>query len=370
MPVQSEVFIGERLQVAREFRGLTQKQLGDAVAASHALVSLCETGKKKDPAKDLVEAYGCILGFEPPFFYRPLEDVFREDECSFRHRRTTPERLKAQIRAHATLVGIVVDRLRSLFKFPQFNVPQMPATSVEEIESAAERCRLYWNLGVDGPILQPSRALEHAGVIIVSHVVQSTKVDAFSRHGRTTVIFLNQSIQSTSRWTFDIAHECGHLVMHPGIPTGSIETEVEANRFASAFLRPRKAFARDFRMKAFSWEHVFDLKRRWRVSAAAIVKRAYDLGLLGAVGYRQAFKYMSAKGWRTSGEPNEPAFQAPELLATALNALGTKVDLTLEKLCGELHFTTDTFRDVTGFSVPVPKPKPIDVIPFPATAWS
>jgi len=95
MPVQSEVFIGERLQVAREFRGLTQKQLGDAVAASHALVSLCETGKKKDPAKDLVEAYGSILGFEPPFFYRPLEDVFREDECSFRHRRTTPEKLKA-----------------------------------------------------------------------------------------------------------------------------------------------------------------------------------------------------------------------------------------------------------------------------------
>jgi hypothetical protein len=106
------------------------------------------------------------------------------------------------------------------------------------------------------------------------------------------------------------------------------------------------------------------------VSAAAIVKRAYDLGLLGAVGYRQAFKYMSAKGWRTNGEPNEPAFQPPELLASALNALGTKVDLTLETLCGELHFTTETFQDVTGFAVPVPKANPVSVIPFPAPAYS
>ena len=368
MSVQSEVFIGERLQIAREFRGLTQKQLGDAVAASHALVSLCETGKKKDPVKDLVEAYGCVLGFEPSFFYQPLEDLFREDECSFRHRRSTPERLKSQIRAHATLIGMVVERLRALFKFPQLNLPRMAASSVEEIESAAERCRVHWNLGLDGPILQPGRALEHAGVVIVPHVVPSTKVDAFSRHGRTTVIFLNQTIQSTSRWAFDIAHECGHLVMHPGIPTGSIETETEANRFASAFLLPRKAFARDFRLRAFSWEHVFDLKLRWRVSAAAIVKRAYDLGLLDAVGYRQAFKYMSARGWRTNGEPHEPAFQAPELLSTALNALGSKVELTLEGLCKELHFTTETFRDVTGFSVPTPRPRVIDVIPFPALA--
>jgi len=156
--------------------------------------------------------------------------------------------------------------------------------------------------------------------------------------------------------------------MHRGIPTGSIETEAEANRFASAFLLPRKAFSRDFRMKSFSWEHVFDLKRRWRVSAAAIVKRGYDLGLLGAVEYRQAFKYMSAKGWRTNGEPNEPTFQPPELLASALTALGTKVELTLETLCGELHFTAATFRDVTGFAVPVPKANLIGVIPFPAPA--
>ena len=358
-----EVFWGKRLELAREFRGLTQTELGDGVAASCALISLCETGKRRDPAPDLVEACGSVLGFAPAFFYGPLEDVFHEDECSFRHRRTTPERMKAQIRAHATLIGLVIDRLRSLFKFPEINLPRIAASSAEEIEMAAEQCRQHWNLGLDTPLLQTGRVLEHAGVIIVRHLVKSTKVDAFSRYGRTTVIFLNQEIQSTSRWNFDIAHELGHLVMHPGIPTGNIETEKAANMFASAFLMPRKAFGREFRMTPFCWDHVFNLKRRWRTSAAAIVKHAYDLGLLGAVEYRKAFKYMSMKGW-TKGEPYEPPFQQPELLENALNGLGQKVNLTLDALCRELRFTPDTFQDVVGVPVPSPKANYTDVIRF------
>src|SRR5437870_10903368 len=31
-------------------------------------------------------------------------------------------------------------------------------------------------------------------------------------------------------WTYDLAHECGHLVLHRGIATGSIETEKVADR--------------------------------------------------------------------------------------------------------------------------------------------
>src|SRR6266478_8126065 len=101
-----EIFWGDRLGIAREFRGLTQKELSEAVSASPALVSLCEGGKK-NPSRDLVEAFGSVLGFEPEFFYGELKDVFREEQCSFRHRRSTPERTKAKIRAHGTLIGLV-----------------------------------------------------------------------------------------------------------------------------------------------------------------------------------------------------------------------------------------------------------------------
>lgn len=364
-PRPRDVFWGEKLQIAREFRGLTQKELSEAVSASPALVSLCESGKKNPSSPDLVEAFGAVLGFEPDFFYGEIEDVFREEQCSFRHRRATPERTKNKIRAHGTLIGLVVARLKSCFRFPSLDIPRITASTVEEIEVAAERCREHWNLGLDGPIMEVGRVLERAGVVIVSQLTDVQKVDAFSRYGVISVIVLNQHVKSTSRWHFDIGHECAHLVMHQGMDTGSIETEAAADRFSGAFLMPRRAFAREFRSAgSFSWPHIFALKRRWRTSASAIVKRSYQLGLLGAVEYRKAYKHMAWKKWPTLGEPEEPSFQEPELLSTALNSLGSKVDLTLDRLRKELHFTPETFREVTGVEVPSQIPK-ANTIPFP-----
>src|SRR5882724_11152527 len=179
-----EIFWGDRLQVAREFRGLTQKELSEAVAASTALVSLCESGKK-NPSRDLVEAFGSVLGFEPEFFYGEIPDIFHEEQCSFRHRRSTPERMKDKVRAHATLLGQVIGRLKTMFRFPEQNVPHIPASvsSADEIEQAAEKCRVHWGLGLDSPIMEVGRVLETAGVVIVPRFSDVQKVDAFSRYG-------------------------------------------------------------------------------------------------------------------------------------------------------------------------------------------
>jgi Zn-dependent peptidase ImmA (M78 family)/DNA-binding XRE family transcriptional regulator len=362
MPVQNEIFRGERLLLAREFWGVTQKDLGKRIAASGAFISHCENGKKV-PTLDFVKACAEELKFDLSFFYRRIDDLFVERECSFRHRRSTPEKAKAQIRAHASLLGMVVDRLRASFRFPVIDIPKFPVSSSEEIENAAESVRLHWGLGNDAPIWQVGRVLERAGVIIVRHFVKTSKVDAFSREGKTSLIFLNEEISSTSRWNFDIGHECGHLVMHSGMETGDIETEAQADKFASAFLMPRKAFAREFRLIPFSWSHVFDLKRRWHTSAAAIVRRAYDLELIGAAEYRRHFQYMSYKGW-TKGEPCEPDFQDPELLETAFDGLGKEVELTLESLCSDLGFSEETFQMVTGREVPIRTGKKAQIIEF------
>jgi Zn-dependent peptidase ImmA (M78 family)/transcriptional regulator with XRE-family HTH domain len=367
MTPKVECFCGERLRLAREYRGLTQGQLGNEVAASHALVSQYENGKKKDPGSDLTEAFGAVLGFEPGFFFRPVEDPFLEEECNFRHRRSASEKIKNRVRAHATLIGMVVSRLRGHLQFPRLDVPKVPGITDEDIELAAERSRQHWKISPDGPILQISRLLERAGVVIVPHLVDSKEIDAFSREGRSTIIFLNKSVPWASRWIFDIGHECGHLVMHDGISTGTVETEKAADRFAGALLLPRKAFAREFRLAGFSWKHIFDLKKRWRVSAAAIVVRAYQLRLMDAVTYRRAFQYMSAQGWRTNGEPCEPEFQEPELLSAAMAQLGSGVDLTMDQLRRELYFTPETFLEVTGFSVPEQKSMKPDILRFPRT---
>lgn len=92
-------------------------------------------------------------------------------------------------------------------------------------------------------------------------------------------------------------------------------------------------------------------KRRWHTSVAAIVRRSYDLGLIGAAEYRRHCQYISFKGW-TKGEPAEPNFQDPELLPNALEALGKKIDLTVNTFCSDLHFEPQTFKEVTGVDVP------------------
>jgi len=312
-------FCGQRLRIAREFRGLTQSKLAQEVSGSTALISLCEAGKNKRPSHDFVEACGVVLGFEPAFFYAPLEDVFQVDECNFRHRGTTPERMKVQIRAHGTLIGLVIQTLRSRRLFPPINVPRVAASSSEQIELAAEHCRQHWSLGLDGPVPQLKTVLEEAGVIVIDHVVKSNKVDTFSRYSAgMAVIFPNEQMQSSSVSNFNIAHELGHMVMHRGIRTGKIETEREADAFAGAFLMPGGAFGREFQALPFSWGHVFRLKKRWSASAAAIVKRAYDLNVLGVLAYRAALKHISRKGWNKR-EPHESRPQQSGAFEKVLN---------------------------------------------------
>lgn len=344
-------FWGERLQLVREYRGLTQKEIGSRLGISNALISDYEKGKRF-PSPKVINALSAETGFLPGFFLRRIDDPFLDSECSFRHRRTTAGRLKDEVRARATLLGIVVSSLKELFRFPSFDVPQFSANSDADIESAAERCRIHWKLDVNAPILQVGRVIERAGVVIIAGSIDTRKIDAFSRCGRNPLVFLNSgSGTHPSRWNFDLAHECGHLVLHRETPTGSVTSEREADRFASAFLLPANAFGREFRTRQFSWQHLFELKQRWQVSLAAIVRRARDLSLISDEAYRRAFQYMSGRKWLTTGEPLEPQFQQPELLVTAMKALGTNLKKTLPEFCNDLQISQTVFTELTGITV-------------------
>jgi Zn-dependent peptidase ImmA (M78 family)/transcriptional regulator with XRE-family HTH domain len=370
-PVQgpSTAFWGERLQLVREFRALTQKEMGAVLGVSHPLISDYEKGKRF-PSPALLETISAKTGFLPEFFLRRIEDPFLESQCSFRHRRNTAGRLKDQVRAHATLLGVIVSSFKTMLRFPAFNVPSIPATTPSELEAAAEACRAHWGLDTNAPILQVGRVLEGAGVVIVPCTVDTTKIDAFSRYGKdNSLIFLNRGAGTRpSRWNFDLAHEGAHLVAHRDVPTGSLETEQAADRFASAFLLPAKSFGREFRTRTFRWQHVFELKQRWQVSAAAIVRRARDLDLLDDLAYRRAFQYMSFKKWRTIGEPYEPSFQEPELFTGAINTLASSRKKTLSELCKELNMSETVFTEITGVPVNETITQQATVLKFPARA--
>jgi Zn-dependent peptidase ImmA (M78 family)/DNA-binding XRE family transcriptional regulator len=345
---RNNAFLGERLQLIREFCGYTQKEMATLLGTSNVAISEYENGRRQPPAKIVARA-AFETGFFPSFFSDQIGKPFSETECSFRHRRTTSQKLKNQVRAQASLLGIIVTALREIFRFPNLSLPSIRASTDDDVEKAAMQCRSFWQLDQKAPLKQIGRALERAGVIIIASSVETNKIDAFSHLGTNPIVFLNRGAgTSPSRWNFDLAHELGHLVLHQGQITGSIESEAAADKFASAFLLPRDGFAAEFGYKPFSWSFVFELKQRWMVSAAAIVRRGRDLGLINEAIYRRSFQYMSAKRWRQLGEPYEPVFQEPELFTDSIKSLRSNGGEDLDNLCKSLGFTTAVFTRITG----------------------
>lgn len=338
-------FIAAKLHVARTFRGLTQQELANQAALTQAFVSQIEKGHKS-PSEDALAALAHALDFAVAFFTEPPEDLFQEDECNFRRRKTTPAFLRERLVAQGNVFNIAVRYLDRALRLPKLAIPDLTVRAPEEIEKAADHCRVAWGVGLNLPCTNVVRAAELHGVVTTRFAGHAAQIDAFSRSGARPLIVLNSDKGSTSRARWDVAHELGHLVLHRGRAEGDEEREEEADAFAGAFLLPREGFCREFpETRRIDWSMIFRFKKRWIASAAAIVRRAYRLNRIDAVEYRRAYKYMSFKGW-LKGEPEEPKPEDPESVPLALGVLYTRRQETHSDLARRLGLTPAILRDV------------------------
>ncbi len=108
-----------------------------------------------------------------------------------------------------------------------------------------------------GPISSVVGLLESHGVVVIRMTLESADVDKGDR----------------ARSRFDAAHELGHLVIHGAEFWGLTEVEKQAHGFAAAFLMPRDQIYRELPQRV-DWPSLFQLKRRWQVSLAALLMRA------------------------------------------------------------------------------------------------
>jgi Zn-dependent peptidase ImmA (M78 family)/transcriptional regulator with XRE-family HTH domain len=324
MMTESSPFEPKRLKIARQFHGYTQVELGDRVGVSRQYINQLEAGGT--PTEDMLAALAAALNVEPGFFRRPIEAELDTDDCNFRSIMSRRARDVEQVLAHgsllADLVAFVEAELdKAEMDFPAVDFPHIKVTDEESIERAAERVRMHWNLTADQPIDNTIRVAEHAGAVVVKFPGVAHEIDALSVSGNRPLIVRASEKEQQSRLRFDIAHEIGHLVMHQkkSRPNDHDTAESQANRFASAFLLPRKPFMRAWpRGRRLDWHGIFQLKREWKVSAAAILHRASDLGLIDAAQHRSGYIYLSKQGFRRV-EPCEPTTEeTPEVLRDAL----------------------------------------------------
>lgn len=345
-------FQGERLRLARVALGLTLDQLGARVSATRQYLNQLEQGAKA-PTEEMREALAAALGVAPHFFALPAGPGVRPEQCHFRKQRTTPVSVVSQVLARGTLLDCFIQRLDRELDLPPVTFPDIPATNSSEIEEAAEAARDQWCLGT-GPISSMMRVVENAGAVVSFFSGVSERVDALSIDRARPMIIRSEAKPATCRLRFDLAHETGHLIMHRGVQTGDKTTEDQANRFASAFLLPRTSFIHEFpRGRFLDWVEIYALKVRWKVSAAAILRRAYDLRMISADQYRTGYIHLSKTGQRKfERHDDEIPVEEPELLPAAVSALEAAYPGSVARLVDEGGLEPAMFSHVSGIALP------------------
>jgi Zn-dependent peptidase ImmA (M78 family)/transcriptional regulator with XRE-family HTH domain len=307
-------FDGTRLRLARQLSNLTLADIGEKTEVSRQYIQKLESDSIMKPADDMLQALAELLGVRPSFFFESKFCRVYEENCHFRKRKTTPKYLQSKAVSHGTIFNIVLNYIDETVKLPIVNFPSHKAIESCDIELAANELRLAWGVGIDRPISNLTALLEYYGAIVHPFSGVSDKIDAFSyiyhdpnSHSEDEfrpVIVRNTAKESRSRYRFDIAHELGHLILHRDTDTEDSLEERQADRFASAFLLPKEAFCREMNgmRQRINWRRLCEMKVRWGVSLQALIRRAFDLGIISATQYRSANIYISKKGWRT----NEP----------------------------------------------------------------
>lgn len=354
------LFDGERLRVARELRGLTQKAVAEAADITPTAVGQFEKGATTPNARTLVNLADA-LRFPLPFFRDDVAESDIDTPAFFRSLRSTSARQQRQARAFVELVREFTLALETQLELPRHDIPRHPMTPGRDdrraVEAVASLVREEFGLWDDGPVDNVVRLMERHGAIVTRTQFEGLKIDAFSvAYEDRPVVVLCSDKGLYDRSRFDAAHELGHLVMHEPDDCGHKATEDQANQFAAAFLMPDSGIAGQLPEKA-DWSELVALKREWGVSIAALLFRSKTLGVMSDSAYLTAVKTMSARGWRKK-EPEDLGFpESPQLLhkATAiLNDQGTTVEdlaslaaLPLDEVRRILDATSPTKRRVT-----------------------
>lgn len=360
----SFAFQGERLRLARVALGLTLEQLGTRVSATRQYLNQLEQGTKA-PTEEMRDALADALGVGRHFFGLPTNAGIRPEQCHFRKQRTTPLTIVSQVLARGTLLDGFVSRLDRELDLPKVCFPDIPVSSLHEVEDAADAARAHWRLGT-GPISSMMRVVENAGAVVGFFGGVSERVDALSIDAVRPMIIRSDAKPAACRLRFDLGHEAGHLIMHRGVQTGDRETEDQANRFASAFLLPRSSFVHEFpRSRFLDWTRIFELKMRWKVSAAAILRRAYDLRMISADQYRTGYMHLSKTGQKRQERFDDViASESPELLPRALCTLEAAYPGSVGRMVEETGLEREMFSRVSGLELPAVEAHDANVVPF------
>ena len=317
-------WVPERLTLVRELRGLTRAELAEAIGKSAAAVGQYEAGVIK-PNRRVTSAIASALDAPTDLLRRaPYVRALDVEDHFMRPSRAVSQVARRKSAAASALLGELHLRLREFFPDaspsdgPALPRVKLSAGNAGEFELIAEGLRAQWNLA-NQPVPDMVALLESRSVMVMAVDDAELPTGSFSTwHGEQPWVFLTKSVASASQARLDAAHELGHLVIHAREDILSPDAEREADRFALAFLMPRREFEVDCPARV-TQAVLGTLKRRWGVPMAEIVRRGYDLDLLSEASFRRAHARLNRATARAN-EGDEPQREAPHALVDLIGA--------------------------------------------------
>lgn len=342
-----KAFNGNRLKLARQYRGLTVEELSQKIEVSKQTISQYETGKIENVPFDRIAALSATLGFPYQYFIQDSDLSVKTGTTYFRSLMKTNKKYRAAQIVKMKHLAQIYSFLNEYVTFPKLNLPAWIG-SITSPKEAADALREYWGLG-DKPISDIMRVAEENGIIVTTFPTDTDDIDAFSQYiempeGDVYLIALSKNKDSAVRINFDIAHELGHILLHEWSEDEEALSreefkakEKEANEFAAAFLMPESSFIKDVSLDPQNLNYYVQLKKKWKVSIGAMLYRSCDLKVISQNQYQYLIRIMQNKGWRKS-EPldNVLLSPVPTMFADAVDVLLTNNVFTPKELVTEL----------------------------------
>lgn len=328
--VHNPPFNPDMLALARQSRGYTQTELAQLLSVSPGWLSRIEAGLK-EVSIEFAQKLGDVLDYPFSFFYKNdricgpgINEVFH------RSRSRVPVKTRDKNQAWTEINRLNLESLLKGVNLGDIEIPQYDIYEFDgKVSDIARTVRAKWQLP-QGPIKNVVKIIEEARGIVIPMKFESRLVDATSRWplNMPPLFFMGLDFP-TDRVRFSLCHELGHMIMHQNCPNPY--QEEQANEFAAEFLMPEheiKPYLMDLSLPKLA-----ALKPYWKVSMAALLKRAKDIEAITDRHAKTLWIEMGKAGYRMR-EPLELDLptEEPKLLQEIIGVYCDEMGYSIKEL--------------------------------------
>jgi len=331
----------DMVTIARESRGLSQSELAKRLSIAQGALSKIEGGIRS-PSPELATKLATELDYPIEFFYSP-EPVFGLGVGTLYHRKrqALSSSVLAMIHAQVNIRRIHISRLLKSVEFPEGKIRHLDLDDYGGSPvRIAQAVRANWLLP-NGPVQNITEAIEDSGGIVIPFDFGTPLIDAVSQWppDMPPLFFVNETITG-DRLRYSLAHELAHVIMHE-IQTEHMEDE--ANRFAAEFLMPANDILPS--LVPVTLPRLAALKSYWKVSMAALLKRATDLEAVTERQARSLWMKMGQAGFRRREPPDlDIPIEQPTLFTELIDTHKEDLGYSLSDLSALLTVHEHEFR--------------------------